>query len=378
MKIRERKNNMERNNKLTNGQSYSITIAAIIGIAVLSLPRYLAELYGPDGWVMILIAGFISAILVRFITKLSRLYPDKTPIDFGRVILPKFMSDIVSLIFMIYLVITLGVSVRIFGEVIKMFLMYKTPLEVVIATMLLTCSFLVRKGIQAIGRVIQMIIPLVLIPILILIVPILFELDLENIKPLFRTDIKDIIKGIPFILAWFLGFEVILFNMAYIDDKEHSYKYNVMSIVTITFIYLVTFLVSITRFGVSETGHLIWPTLSLMQTINVPGIFLENVEGVAMGLWILMVFAAMVPLYFIATLILRKVLRCKEHTQFVLPLVPIIYIIALFPDNLAEVYDLARISAMYIGLPFAVFVPLMYYVIALFRKRRGKGARDNV
>lgn len=369
---------MERNNKLTNGQSYSITVAAVIGIAVLSLPRYLAELYGPDGWVVILIAGTISAILVRFITKLSILYPNKTPIDFGRVLLPKFMSDIISLIFMIYIIITLGVCVRIFGEVIKMFLMYKTPLEVVIATMLLTCSFLVRKGIQAIGRVIQMIIPIVLIPILILIIPILFELDLENIKPFFRTDIRDIIKGIPFILAWFLGFEVILFNMAYIDDKEYSYKYNIMSIVTVTFIYLVTFLVSITRFGVSETAHLIWPTLSLMQTINVPGIFLENVEGVAMGLWILMVFAAMVPLYFIATLIIRKVLRCKEHTQFVLPLIPIIYIIALFPDNLAEVYDLARNSAMYIGLPFVVFVPLIYYVIALFRNRRGKGARDNV
>lgn len=366
------------NNKITKGQNSFIMIASVIGVGILSLPSSLAEKYGTDGWVVILIGGIIVSFLVYIMTKLSLMYPGKIISEYGRKIATTPISDIISVIFVVYVLTSIAYILRVFAEVMKMFLLINTPTEIIIISMLLTSAYLTRKGIEAIGRVMTIIIPLVIIPIILLVLPILTEVKLDNLLPVLTTNPIEYFKGIPAIILSFLGFEVIFINLAYIEERKNVMKYNILAVWFITITYIITYLITLVRFGKDELTHLIWPTLSLMKTVQFPGAFLENVEGLVMGLWILMIFGSIVPVYFSASLILSKVSRGKEFRHFVLPLIPIIYILSLVPENLVAAYDITDVIEKYLGVFVVAVVPIVFYILALIRKRYKKGAKDNV
>ncbi|WP_066506347.1 GerAB/ArcD/ProY family transporter [Abyssisolibacter fermentans] len=364
------------NRKITKSQNAAMIISTVIGVGILSLPSNLAEIVGADGWVTLLITGLATIIVLFVMTKLVLLYKDYTLVEMGRELVGRFLGDIVSLVYLTYTIAFISVVVRVFAEVVKMFLLNNTPLEVIIITMLLTTAYLTRKGIECIARIIQVIIPLVIIPIFVLWISLFPDLDISNILPVFQVDFMTIIKGVPSTFFSFVGFEIIYFTTIYVKNPEGSVKHNLIALLSILGIYILAFLVSIFRFGKEETIHLIWPTLSLMKTINLPGAFIENVEGVVMAFWVLMVLGSLVTQFYCGAQVLSRVTGSKEFDFFVLPMILFIYFIALLPDNIAEVYDYIKLIDKYLSFFLLIVVPFLYYGIALIKKKK-KGSAES-
>lgn len=365
------------NDKITNGQNMFVLIATMIGVGILSLPRSLVEEFGTDGWITIIWGGIIVSILTIIMTKLLQMYEGKTMVEIGRELVPTPIASIISILNAIRYIVASSYVVRIFAEVVKMFLLNNTPTEVVIISILLTSSYLARKGIESIGRIMQLIIPIVIIPLVLLLLPIMTEINIENALPIFRTNILDIMKGSRLIFFSYLGFEVITYTMPYIKKSKNSLKYSLMAVWSVTGIYTLTFFITLTRFGKDEMLHLLWPTLSLMKTIDIPGIFIENVEGIVMSLWVFMVFATIVTYHYFTALIVSKVTREKGSRHFVLPVVPIIYFLSLIPDNIAITYDYVDVFIKYVGTFTVVIVPIVYYLIAIFKNRKKTGVSND-
>ena len=59
-----------------------------------------------------------------------------------------------------------------------------------------------------------------------------------------------------------------------------------------------------------------------------------------LAIWLFTVFTTIISIYFVLTYSLSKILNTKEQKQFVLPLVPVIYFIALIPDNIAQAREM--------------------------------------
>ncbi|RKD30919.1 GerAB/ArcD/ProY family transporter [Thermohalobacter berrensis] len=365
------------NDKISNSQIVFILITTIVGVGILSLPSALVERVGSDGWISIIIGSILVSILVAIATILTSYYPGKTVIEFGREIVSTPVSDIISFLFIVYFVVISAFTVRIFAEVVKMFLLDKTPTEVIIMTMLFTVAYIVRGGIEGIGRMAEIILPVVILPLLLLFIAIIPDLDFTNLLPVFRTSFTDIVKTIPLTFFSFMGYELILFFMAYVDKPKNSTAKNIAAIVIVTLIYLIFFTVTLARFGQNEVRDLLWPSLSLVRSVDLPGFFIENVEAVVMGLWVLNVFASLSPVYYGAVLTLTKLLRANEHKYFVLPLLPFIYILSLVPDNLASVYTMMDMFIYYYTTIILIGVPILYFIISLFKKANKKGVGSN-
>ena len=114
-----------------------------------------------------------------------------------------------------------------------------------------------------------------------------------------------------------------------------------------------------------------------MQTVDFPGAFLENIQGIVMALWILMVFGSIVPIYFNATLIISKVARVKEFRYFSYPLIPFLYFMALIPENIVQTYELTDMIEKYLAIFVLVAVPIIFGILVLIRRKYTKGARNN-
>lgn len=368
---------IKQNDKISNGQILAIIVSTVIGVGVLSLPRSLVETAGTDGWIFLIMGGLIVGVMVSIITKVTIKYSNETVVEFGRKLLTTPISDFVSFLYFAYLIIFGAFVVRIFAEIVKMFLLVETPTEIIIIAMLLTSAYLCRGGMEAIGKMAVILLPVVVIPILLMVVVLLPDLHPTNIFPMFRFEIKDLTQGIINSIFTFGGFDLLLLFMCFSTQPKKALKYNLWSIGIITFLYLIVFFMSLMVFGQVETTHLIWPSMSLTEVVQFPGAFIENVQGVVMAQWTLVVFSTLAPLLYGAALVLSKLFRANEHKYFVLPIIPVVYFLSLVPDNLAAAYDYVSKSSNYLGVFVVVVLPILLFVMSLFRKGPKKGAAKN-
>lgn len=357
------------NDKITKGQNASLIIASVLGVGILSLPRELAKSSGPDGAILIIIGTLISILLITIYTKLMLKFKGQTIVEIMDQILPKPITKIIEMIFVVYYLILAATIVRIFADVIKMFLLQNTPLEFIILSILLTIVYIVRKGIEGISRLVQVVLPLVIIPFFFLLLSLLMNLDFTNMYPLFRLNVMDILKGLKTVLFSFIGIDVILISTAYVNDTKKILRYNISAISFLGLIYLIIFIMVISQFGVEHTEDLLWPTLFLMKTIDIPGSFLENVHGVVIALWTFIILQILSIILILANIILSKSFKLKEIDFLSMSLLPIVYLLALFPENINEVYYYMGLFSNYLGTAITFIIPLSLFAISIFKKK---------
>lgn len=357
------------NDKITKGQNAGLIIGSVLGVGILSLPKDLADVAGPDGSILLIVATFITVLLVIMHSKIALKFPGKTVVEIIDELLPKPIGLIFNLMIICFFLGAAASVVRIFSEGIKMFILLNTPLEIIMMTMLLTNIYIVRKGIEPIARLVQILLPLALIPFFLISLALIPELKIVNIIPLFQIGFKEVFEGLKVAIYSFIGIEIILISTAYVDDTKKMLRYNILATAFLGFIYIFIFIIVISQFGINQTKDLLWPTLFLMKTVNIPGVFLENVEGIFIIIWTFIALQGLAIILVQASIILSKAFKLKEVNFMSMPLVPIIYILAIFPENIAEVYEYLGIFSNYLGTAVAIVIPIVLFIVSLFKKK---------
>ncbi|MBS4535138.1 endospore germination permease [Clostridium sp. D2Q-14] len=362
------------NDKITKGQNAGLVIGSVLGVGILSLPKDLADIAGPDGVFLLIIATIIIILLVIVHSKIALKFPGKTLVEIMNDTLPKPIALMFIFIFIFFYLGAAASVVRVFSEGIKMFMLSRTPLEVIIMTMLLTNVYIVRQGIEPIARIVQIVLPLAIIPFFLISLALIPDLKMTNMLPLFQIGIKEVFQGLKVAAYSFIGTEIILISTAYVKDTKNALKYNILSTVFLGFIYIFIFIIVVTQFGIKQTADLLWPTLFLMKTVDIPGAFLENVEGIFITIWTLIALQGLAVILIQESIVISKALKLKESNFISMPLLPVIYVLAVFPENIAEVYDYMNIFSNYLGTVVALGIPLVLFIVLLFKKKGTKKA----
>lgn len=370
---------MNRNNDMiTSDQLFSIIVTLIIGIGILSLPRALADKAGPDSLLIILVGSLLFLGLAIITVKLANKFPKSTIVEMGNELVGKPIGKILGLLYFIYLMGLIILEIRAFGAISKHFLLLSTPIEIIMITFLIASIYLVRSGIETISRMAVIILPLSLIPAMITLLITMPDLDVTNFLPILKTPPMDLLKAIPEVAFSFLGFEFILFIGFFVKDNKKIGKVSIWAIFTVTIVYFLTVFFTIGKFGIQETKNLVWPVVTVFKSIDIPGTILENVEVVIMGTWLLSIFMTVSITYFGAVFLLSRLLDSKEHNYLTIPLFPIIYILALIPENAAQVYDYLGMYSYISGTVFAIAIPILLFIISLFKKKANRGRGKSV
>ena len=127
---------------------FSTVIVTVIGVGVFSYPREVVSIAGTDGSVVTVAAGFLAYVLIyiAYRTIKSNGYNKLSTIlenNFG-----KIFGGILAVIFAVYNIFTISVGMRIFIEVIKMYLLEKTPTEFLVIVTIFLGIYLVRSKLE--------------------------------------------------------------------------------------------------------------------------------------------------------------------------------------------------------------------------------------
>jgi len=307
---------MNKDSKISHIQLRGLIVSTVIGVGVLSMQSSLVNKMGTDGWIAILITGILMIPVLFIYNQIFKLYPDKDFFEIGKATLG-FVFNLTLIIFLCYLVLSLAIVARSLGELMKTFLLQTTPLEIIILVFIIATSYIATYEIDTIARASYFIYPIIIIFAVLIVIISLPKADFSNILPVFQTDFTSIAKGVGDSLFSFYGIEIVLFAIPFVEDKNKIFKSGALGIFAVTAIYIAMFIMTLTHFSIEQIKDQNYPVLSLVRQLDLPGFFLENLDGVVIALWVLVVFASMAPLYFATGKILSKIFKTKSHKYFI-------------------------------------------------------------
>ncbi|AKC63591.1 endospore germination permease [Clostridium sporogenes] len=278
-----------RNNVLTTSQTMVMIAGSMIGIGILYLPANLAKVAHNDGWIGVIIGSLYPFYMVicSFIIFKDSSYQNINIVEISKIYFGKFFGSLLGFIFTLqflaYIIITSGNISNMLRVYLVLFLeQYKLAIPI-----LLISVYTASKGIRALGRINEVIF-YASIPLILLTVLALKQGNILNIKPILGTPISDILKASIEPVYSFVGIEIIFLIVPLMKDKTKIKISFLKATVIIVFLYIWLSFVSIYYLGPDIAKKLYWPTLSLAETISIPGI--SNFKFVFMFLWSSIIF----------------------------------------------------------------------------------------
>jgi len=362
---------MNKDIKISHIQLRGLIVSTIIGVGILNMQNIIAIDMEQNGWIAIIISGLLTIPSILMINKIFDMYPGKDFFEVGKAIYgPVFI--LIKIIAFVYYLLVLAYVSRTLAELVKIFILRNTPLQIILITFLLSCTYLASHEIDVIARAGYFVYPMIIIFSLLIILIALPGAHWEHLLPLFRIDMGSLVKGVKDGVFNFLGFEIIIFVLPFIENKKNILKSELYAISTITAIYVIVFVLTVANFSLNQIKIINYPALVLTRKLDLPGYFLENVDGLFMALWVIIIFATIIPNFYGASKILSNIFKTKHHKYFVLPLVPVIYYIALKPANFISLMGTLGKYVNIGGLVFAFVLPILTLIIASIRKKVGK------
>ncbi|MBO8164443.1 MAG: endospore germination permease [Brevibacillus sp.] len=366
-------------NAYSTWQLTTIITSTLIGVGVLTLPRSASIALGEAGWISTIAGGLISMGSCWLMARLSRLFPGRSLVEYSPLVLGssslKWLGKVISfplvLCYLAYLYIIAAFASRLFGEVVVTAVLMETPLEATIIAMFLLAAVLCQHDPQVVARINELLFPLIILPLLLLAVASFQKAEWNNLLPIFTFSWKDLFNGVMETTFSFEGYEVMFIFFAFAQGGAGKGTASVAGLGIAMLVYTLIVIAGIAVFDIDELQLLMWPTLELVKTTQVPGLILERLESAFLAVWVVAVFTTIGNVYYAFIYGLRQLLGkgiVFQRISSVLLLIPLFWL-ALQPQNLLE---LSRFNSIigYAGAVFFGFYPIFYLFLSLLRGRK--------
>jgi spore germination protein len=352
---------------ITSKQLIFIMIGTMLGSGILSLPRLAAKEVGQDAWFAVILGSLFPLVSLSLIRLLYKKNNSNSFVDVCRKVGGRPMGSIFSAILAIYSIITAAVLLRVFIEVISMFLLTKTPILVKLVLMLTVCAFLAFGNAKVLGRANEFLF-YILLPLLLFSLPAMVKnSDIRNLMPVFNYKIMDYARASLTTGFAFSGFELYIVFHPYVSREKDAYSASLYALLVTVLIYIYFVIGTISVFGAELAQVFTWPTLRLLATTEVP--IIERIEFMFIQAWIGVSFRPISIQYFCASHIIAQIFEQKSQKLITFILFPIIVLIAVYPKNIFQVFkisDYVGLTALIIG----IGLPLILIIFGLFTGNR--------
>lgn len=349
--------------QITTPQTAVIIINFILGTGLLTLPRSSTEkVHTPDVWISVIIGGIITIIAGVIMVKLSQQFPDKTFYQYINEIVGKWVGSFLSLVIICYFLMTSGFQLRSMAEVIRYLLLEGTPTWAIIMIFMWVGLYLIIGGINPIARLFEIILPLTVILFLVVTFMSIKIFEIDNLRPVLGEGIIPVLKGVKTTALAFSGPEIMLLLIPFMNQPKKAVKALLVGVSIPLIFYVITVVMVIGALSVDGVVTRTWPTLDLIRSFEISGLIFERFESLLLVVWIMQIFATFTITYFAAALGLAQLTKKSIH-PFMFGLLPILYIIAMIPKNMNDLFKqgdfVGNIALFLFGL-----LPLLLLIIS--------------
>lgn len=354
--------------KISTVQTAIVVINCMFNAGILILPRTLSKsVQTPDIWISMLLSGLVVIGIGIIVVNLSMRYPNKTVFEFTASITGIWVSNIYGLMIILYFLVLSSLEIRVMADATDMYLLQDTPYWATVIVFLWCGLYLVTGGLSALLRLLTITLPFTLIIFIIgiLLSSKLFEFN--NLLPMFGDGIIPVLKGIQPAVLSYSGYEMMLILTAYMTHPKESTKTIFWSISIVTLLCWFTMVMVVGCLSLSGITTRTFPTLDLLRSFEIEGLFFERFELLILIFWIVQIFVTFAIKYYFTSIGIQNLFRLRKVQPIHYMLLPFIYLVSTVPKSLIEALVLGDILGNISAVLFGV-IPLMLLLIDVIRR----------
>ncbi|KKI90557.1 hypothetical protein WQ54_21765 [Bacillus sp. SA1-12] len=327
-----------------------------------------------DAWLATLISMLCGLILMGVFTQLSLYYPNDTLFSMLPKIIGKYLSYPITLILIIYLIYIAATVCRDFGELISSTMLVRTPTVVIIASFMVLIIYCLRGGVEAFGRMGEVIFPIYFISLIVLWVLLLNvdDFTLKNLTPVMGNGLKPIVKEVyPGIINFPFGeMIIIMMFMPYLNNKQIIRKVGMFVILIGGLILTINSIFVLCVLGPAIYDENWFPFFTATQMVSIAD-FLERFDALVILMMVSGVFFKVGGCTFGAAVGISHLVKLNQTKSVLLGLGTIITPLSLLiATNLVEYLEIAYDYLIpYLFAPLQLILPIILLCIAFIRKK---------
>ena len=359
--------------KLKGINMVSILIHAMIGIRVVTVPRDVVKYAKNDAWMSMIIIYFLILATAYAFYWIGLQYPRLNFSQINEVVLGKILGKIIMIAIGAYAIFSISLSLRVFAESIRIFLLDRTPLNLIMIIMILTVVLCLRSGIKTTSITFDILLPPLLFFIFFLILLPISATDPNNLLPVLHDGVKPVFRGSLEIIDSVISCGVIGYVLPYFEPtkKKTMMKYIFFSVSVTFLIYFSILLLVMLVFSVNEIDYLMFPTISMYKSIAFQTQIFERAESLFMTIWIPSTFTTLCIYYLVAVLNTKALFNTKKDNFIFYILIIIIMFIANMPKNMIEVFRYLEYNAVLAQILNLIYIP-SFTLVVIYKVKRGK------
>ncbi|MBM7096046.1 endospore germination permease [Bacillus sp. H-16] len=306
----------------------------IVGSSLLMAPSAAAMFAEQDAWISMGGAGLIGIGINTVLFLLLKKYNYTSIFHIIELVSGKWIGTIVNLVLIFAGAHLAALVMRNFSNFVNIVALPETSIHVVIFMALILVVYSVSKGVQNIGRVNEVVLPVMIFVVLGTLLVVLNKFHWDFLLPVLDKGWLPVMEGIhP--LVGFPFVEMMLFSAlaTYVSDKKHLITYTLVAIGFSGSVLMLAIVVTLGVEGPFLAGRETYATYSMARSIEIGELF-QRVEAAIGIVWLLSLIVKITVCFLAVILGLQHISRKKTYTPFILPIAILIWAMSehLHPD----------------------------------------------
>lgn len=322
---------------------------------------------GRDAWFCLIIGTVAGAGILYLHQKLAVIYPRQTIVRYNALVFGKWAGSVVSAVYVLFFLFIAALTIQELS--IFMGLIYpKTPAQFFLVFEFLLVGWVVRAGGEVVTRVIQLLLPGLIVFGILATLFSMKDKDPSKLLPLLDHSFMNLMHGSLIYVVMFC--DLVVFGMFYADVNqiEKLPKHGLFAAGLLGLMFFGPATGPIMVFGENLARVLPYPTYSQIQYIQISGLF-ERMDIVGVLLWTMGAYIRASVYVLGAARGISHMFQEQRETLYVLPVVVLVagISLSLLPMSREEIHRFLFSSYPFIAVFVGVVLPLVTLGVGVFR-----------
>lgn len=354
---------------LTSRQLLVLLLVVILNMDNFTVPRRVAQLAGRDGWLSLILAGIWVIVVAVAVVYVASMFPDRSPNEWIPQLFGNWGGKLFIVVYILYFLLLSAWILRIFSAVMRVYLLPRTPSEVIVIALLFSMLYLIGHGINPMARVTQIFFLFTVIPSILLMAGFKNNVQFGELLPVMADGFLPVAQGILPALTAYAGWGIAIYLVQFMDTPKEAMRAMAIAVAALGLIFTWTFVATITNFGPVEVQYLLYPVVELVREMEGIRGFIEKLDLLFLSAWIIGVFVAVAFTYYISILAACQLIGFRDRHPLAFCGLPVVYFLVLLPSGYLAAEKFGNWVG-YAGLFIDVCVILMVFML-WYKMRRG-------
>lgn len=326
-----------------------------------------------DVWIAIILAILMSLPMLLIYSKLLTMFPGKNLYDILQDTLGKILGNVTCILFIWHTFLLGAMLIRVLVEFVNVISFPDTPQFITTIFFGLLCIWIIRAGIEVLGRFSLFILPIVVVVLMIIYILSIGNMEFINIKPVLYNGMKPVMSGTFTIFSLPLT-QTVVFTMVFhsLKNINKTFKVIFISVLLGLGVLLISNLKNILVLGTGTYDNLYFPSYTADRIIKI-GDFLERIEVVAAVTFQLCVFVKTSVCLYTTSIGVAKILKIEDYKKIVAPIgLLMMNLSRILYNNVMEMFYWTDKIYKYYAVPFQVILPIITLIAAELKIRAAK------